>query len=168
MRRPGIAESAAKHLLAWRQSRELGRPEVVARMGKMHPDQPPYDQATLAKWESGEIPIRANEMWALGRVYRVHPMWLFLPPGPETEQKMRAVDVVQRARKTLPAEVDEWLEDGGSLVERAKRVRARSRAAIHRAKVLVVTAGTAAAIATATCEQASMLCEQAEALHRIA
>lgn len=80
------------------------RPEIAA----------PIDQATLAKWESGETAVRVQDLEMLAEVYGVTTDRLFYQPGDERTPELmrRAFDVLKLAN---PADVEDWLRLGERL-----------------------------------------------------
>lgn len=67
------------------------------------------DQATLAKWESGESAVRVEDLELLAKVYGVPVESLFHPPGDKEtpELLLRAHEIITgRNREAVKA----WLE----------------------------------------------------------
>ncbi len=95
------------YLRKWRDKMGYTRQWVVDELCKNN-GWAPIDQASLAKWENGDTPIRLPELIALAEVYEV-PVAVLLAPPPQAariEAMRRAFVVVRRA----PSEfVHSWL-----------------------------------------------------------
>ncbi|MFT9221939.1 helix-turn-helix domain-containing protein [Gluconobacter oxydans] len=104
------------YLRAWRESLGLSRPAVANRIGTSA-DGKMLDQATLAKWESGESAVRVQDLELLAEVYGVTADRLFFPPGDE-----RTPDLMKRAYEILtnanPEAVERWLALGKDIIEK--------------------------------------------------
>ena len=103
-----------EHLRAWRESLALSRQAVVNRIGTNHPDLDVIDQATVAKWESGETAVRVEDLRLLAEVYGTTPDRLFFEPGDE-----RTPEALQRAYQIILTKdgnaLEMWLKLGESL-----------------------------------------------------
>ena len=107
-------EYAMQHLRAWRDSLGLSRPAVVNKIGTLSERITPIDQATLAKWESGETAVKVEDIELLAKVYGVSPDRLFFPPG-----DTRTPELLKRAHEIItsrdPAAVERWLASGSDI-----------------------------------------------------
>ena len=99
------------HLRQWREAAGLSRAEVISRLTELFPEQAPSDQATLAKWESGEAWITMQDLEMLAVVYGVPPDALFRAPGDkETPGLLRqAYDVIMNKDREA---VRRWIGGG--------------------------------------------------------
>ena len=118
-RTPTGRQEDAAHLRAWRDSLGLSRQAVVNKLATIRPDDPPIDQATLAKWELGETALRVEMLRLLAQVYGVSPDLLLFAPGERRlpGQMRRALEIVDRAE---PEAVERWLALGEALAAAAK------------------------------------------------
>ena len=69
------------YLRAWRDALHLSRAEVVNRLSMLPEVSQTIDQATLAKWESGETAMRVEDLELLAKVYGVTADRLFFSPN---------------------------------------------------------------------------------------
>lgn len=102
------------HLRAWREVLGLSRQAVVNKIATVRPDDPPLDQATLAKWENGETAVRVQDLLLLAEVYGVTADRLFYPPDDTAtpERMRRAWSVIVGADADA---VENWLRTGEDL-----------------------------------------------------
>ncbi len=108
-----------EHLRAWRDSLALSRAYVAAKIRELLPDDGLFDQATVAKWESGESRVTVEDLELLAKVYSTTPDRLFFPPGDAlTPELLGAAHRIITTRD--PAAVKAWLESGGFLPETSK------------------------------------------------
>lgn len=98
-------------LRQWREAAGLSRAQVISRLAELFPKQAPSDQATLAKWESGEAWITMQDLEMLAVVYGVPADALFRAPGDkETPGLLRqAYDIVMSKDR---AAVRVWVSGG--------------------------------------------------------
>lgn len=103
-----------KNLRAWREALRLSRPAVVARMSELSVSKTSIDQATLAKWESGETRVTVEDLETLGKVYGVTADRLFFAPADHrTPELLRAAHAIITAKD--PDAVARWLASGADL-----------------------------------------------------
>ena len=98
-------------LRAWREKLGLSRQDVANRMGTFWPSHPPTDQATIAKWESGETAVRVSDLKLLAEIYGTTPDRLLHDPGDvQTPELMRRAHnlLVTKDRTAL----ESWLASG--------------------------------------------------------
>jgi len=102
-------------LAAWRELRNLSRQHVVDRMAAIRPESQ-IDQASIAKWEKGETPIRVQDLRILATVYSTTLDRLFFDPGDEARvaRMQEAYDIINTRD---PAAVDAWRACGKGLRE---------------------------------------------------
>lgn len=107
------------YLRAWRESLHLSRSDVANKIGT-RADGKTMDQATLAKWESGETGVRVQDLELLAKVYGVTPDRLFFEPGDaDTPERMkRAFDILKAAN---PEQIERWLALGEDLASSARQ-----------------------------------------------
>lgn len=75
------------------------------------------DQATLAKWESGETSVRAEHLEILAQIYGVTPDRLHFAPGDKhTPEMLRLAHEIITTRD--PEAVARWLASGADLKTR--------------------------------------------------
>ncbi|MEZ7137337.1 MULTISPECIES: helix-turn-helix domain-containing protein [Komagataeibacter] len=105
------------HLRAWRESKGLSRQAVANRIGEIRLDLAGMDQATIAKWESGETAVKVEDLELLAQVYGVTADRLFFAPGDARlpEWMKRAYEVFS---EKSPEAVEAWLEMGKNLSRR--------------------------------------------------
>ncbi|GBQ23284.1 hypothetical protein AA103193_2360 [Tanticharoenia sakaeratensis NBRC 103193] len=74
----------------------------------------PVDQATIAKWESGETGVRVQDLELLARVYGVSAdRLLFAPTDNETPERLkRAYTILSQSD---PKAIEAWLAMGEAL-----------------------------------------------------
>lgn len=113
-KRGRVRREPMTYLRAWRDSLGLSRQAVVNRIGTIRPDDPPLDQATLAKWEDGETAVRVEDLRLLAEVYGVTPDRLFFEPGDKLTPALfqRAFKVITDAS---PEAVETWIRTGEQL-----------------------------------------------------
>lgn len=80
-------------------------------MGTLGLLEDPPDQATLAKWESGETAVAVEEIELLAKVYGVEPHMLFFAPG-----DTQTPELLKRAHHIIvtrdPEAIKRWLASG--------------------------------------------------------
>lgn len=85
----------------------------------LRPDAPPTDQATIAKWESGETAVRLTDLKLLAEVYGTTADRLLFDPGdsltPELMRRAHAVLVTKD-----PNAIAAWLSAGEFLPDGKK------------------------------------------------
>ena len=103
-----------QHLRAWRESLGLSRPAVVNKLAIGGAKAAPIDQATLAKWESGETAVKVEALEMLAKIYGVTVDRLFFPPS-----DTRTPELLRQAHEIIvtrdPAAVARWLASGSDL-----------------------------------------------------
>jgi transcriptional regulator with XRE-family HTH domain len=100
-----------QHLRAWREILSLSRSAVVAKMSDISENTYTLDQATLAKWETGETRVTVEDLDLLAKVYGVSPDRLFFAPGDrETPELLRQAHEIITSRD--PEAVKRWLASG--------------------------------------------------------
>ena len=103
-----------KFLRGWRESLGLTRQNVVSLISAGLPRSEAMDQASLAKWESGETAVRVEDIEMLAKVYHVTADRLFFSPGDENTPKL-----LQKAHEIIvdrdPDAVAAWLVSGAFL-----------------------------------------------------
>jgi len=77
----------------------------------------PIDQATLAKWESGESAVKAEHIEILAQIYGVTPDRLYFEPGDKKTPEMLALAHSIIIGKD-PDAVARWLASGADLTQR--------------------------------------------------
>ena len=101
-------------LRSWRESLNLTRQNVVSLISARALRCEPMDQASLAKWESGETAVRVEDLEMLAIIYNITADRLFFPPG----DKMTP-ELLSRAHEIIvtrdPEAVAAWLASGGFL-----------------------------------------------------
>lgn len=102
-------------LRAWRESLGLSRAAVCTKITAIRPEiSPALDQATLAKWESGETAVRLQDVELLAEIYGITPDRFFYAPtdaaGPA--RLRRVADILQRASAD---DIEAWLSMGERL-----------------------------------------------------
>lgn len=109
-----------KNLRPWRESLGFSRPMVVAKMSELSEYAYSIDQATLAKWESGETRVTVEDLELLGKVYGVSADRLFFAPSDErTPELLRAAHEIITTRDS--AAVTRWLASGADLATVEKK-----------------------------------------------
>jgi len=98
-------------LRAWRDSLGLSRQEVANKLRTLHPAMAKTDQATVAKWESGESAVRATDLKLLAEIYGTTPDRLFFDPGDNITPELmrRAHQILTTKDKTA---LNAWLGSG--------------------------------------------------------
>ena len=98
-------------LRAWRVKLGLSRQDVANRMGTFWPSNPPTDQATIAKWESGETAVRVSDLKLLAEIYGTTPDRLLYDPG-----DVQTPELMQRAHRLMVTKdrdaLASWLASG--------------------------------------------------------
>lgn len=106
-------------LRAWRERLGLSRAQVATMIDAARPERAPTDQATIAKWESGETEVRVTDMYLLAQIYGTTADRLLFDPGdlitPELMRRAHAV-LVSKDREALAA----WLASGEFLPDAQK------------------------------------------------
>lgn len=109
-----------QHLRAWRESLGLSRPAVVNRLATEGARPVPIDQATLAKWESGETGVKVEDVEMLAKIYGVSADRLFFSPGDaRTPELLRQAHEIITSRD--PDAVARWLASGSDLRDMDKK-----------------------------------------------
>jgi transcriptional regulator with XRE-family HTH domain len=107
------------YLRAWREALGLSRPEVVNRLLILPEVAAPIDQATLAKWETGESRVTVEDLELLAKVYGVTADRLFFPPNDTaTPALLKEAHGIITGRD--PAAVKAWLASGQFLPKTEK------------------------------------------------
>lgn len=107
-------EHAMQYLRAWRDSLRLSRPAVVNKLATLGGGMDPIDQATLAKWESGETAVKVEDIEKLAQIYGVSPDRLFFAPGDtRTPELLKLAHDIITTRD--PDAVARWLASGTDL-----------------------------------------------------
>jgi transcriptional regulator with XRE-family HTH domain len=110
-KRTRIVREAQPTLRAWRERLRLSRQQVATMMDARWPDLAPTDQATIAKWESGESSVRLTDLKLLAEIYGTTPDRLMFDPGDTATP-----DLMQAAHKILTtkdrAALAAWLASG--------------------------------------------------------
>ena len=70
-----------EYLRAWRDALHLSRAEVVNRLSMRPEVSQSIDQATLAKWETGETAMRVEDLELQAKIYGVTADRLFFSPN---------------------------------------------------------------------------------------
>jgi transcriptional regulator with XRE-family HTH domain len=95
-------------LRAWREHLGLSRQQVADLIDARWPNLAPTDQATIAKWESGETAVRVTDWRLLAEIYGTTPDRLLFDPSdnltPELLQRAHHI-LVTKDRNALMA----WL-----------------------------------------------------------
>ena len=100
-----------KNLRPWRESLGLSRPVVVAKLSELSNYTYAIDQATLAKWESGETRVTAEDLEMLAKIYGVSTDRLFFAPGDtQTPELLRLAHEIITTRDADA--VRRWLASG--------------------------------------------------------
>lgn len=108
------------YLRAWRDSLGLSRPEVVNRLLMLPEVSRPIDQATLAKWETGESGVKVEDLELLAKIYGVTADRLFFSPGDNlTPELLGEAYAIIRGKDS--AAVRAWLASGKFLPESQKK-----------------------------------------------
>lgn len=101
-------------LRAWRERMGLSRQAVAAMIDLRWPELAPTDQATIAKWESGETSVRLTDLKLLAEMYSTTPDRLLFAPGDTVTPEL-----MKRAHKLLttkdPHALEAWLSSGDYL-----------------------------------------------------
>ena len=101
-------------LRSWRESLGLTRQNVVSLLSVGSPRSQTLDQASLAKWESGETAVRVEDIEMLAKIYHTTADRLFFSPGDETTPAL-----LQKAHEIIverdPEAVAAWLAAGAFL-----------------------------------------------------
>ena len=88
-------------------------------IGQRWPDLAGLDQATIAKWESGETALRVTDLKLLAEVYGTTPDRLLFEPGDELTPEL-----MHRAHRLLVTKdrraLDIWLSSGEFLPDAAQ------------------------------------------------
>ena len=107
------------YLRLWREALRISRPEVVNRLSMLPEVSQPIDQATLAKWETGESAVRVEDLELLAKVYGVSADRLFFPPNDTlTPQLLGEAHRIITGKD--PEAVKAWLASGKFLPESQK------------------------------------------------
>lgn len=116
-KRSRIVHEPQPTLRAWRERLRFTRQQVATMIDTLRPELAPTDQATIAKWESGETSVRLIDLKLLAEVYGTTADRLLFDPGdnvtPEPMQRAHAV-LVTKDRAALSAwlAAGEFLPDG--------------------------------------------------------
>lgn len=98
-------------LRAWRESLGLSRQDVANKIGTLVQGGQPVDQATIAKWESGETAVRFTDLKLLAQIYGTSPDRLLFDPGDNLTP-----DLLKRAHSILVSKdkkaIEAWLSSG--------------------------------------------------------
>lgn len=98
-------------LRAWREALRLSRSQVATMIDTRWPALAPTDQATIAKWESGETSVRLTDLKLLAEIYGTTPDRLLFDPGdnvtPDLMRRAHAI-LTTKDRDALAA----WLQSG--------------------------------------------------------
>ena len=108
------------HLRAWRVALGLSRPEVVNRMLMLPGVSRSIDQATLAKWETGESGVKVEDLELLAKIYGVSADRLFFPPGDSLTPELLG-EAYSIIRGKDPEAVRAWIASGKFLPESQKK-----------------------------------------------
>jgi transcriptional regulator with XRE-family HTH domain len=100
-----------KFLREWRESLGLSRQAVVNRLGVLLPGERVMDQATIAKWESGETLITVADLELLAQVYGVTADRLHFAPG-DTLTPMFLGIAHEIVTSRDPEAIKAWLASG--------------------------------------------------------
>ena len=102
------------YLRTWRESLNLTRQNVVSLISAQLERCDAMDQASLAKWESGETAVRVEDIEMLAQIYRVTADRLFFSPGDKaTPALLNAAHEIIVGRD--PEAVAAWLAAGAFL-----------------------------------------------------
>ena len=102
------------YLRTWRESLSLTRQNVVSLISAQLERCDAMDQASLAKWESGETAVRVEDIEMLSKIYRVTADRLFFSPGDKTTPALlNAAHEIIVGRD--PEAVAAWLAAGAFL-----------------------------------------------------
>ncbi|MCA3366353.1 MAG: helix-turn-helix transcriptional regulator [Roseomonas sp.] len=91
-------------LRAWRDSLGFSRSQVVQMLAKLEGADGNIDQATLAKWESGETRITVEDFHLLAICYGINSAQLLSPPPnvmPTSAPKTRTITQAEIARRLI-------------------------------------------------------------------
>lgn len=106
------------HLRSWRESLGLSRQAVANKIGTIRSDLITLDQATIAKWESGETAVKVEDLELLAQVYGVSADRLFFPPGDrETPELIKSALKILTTKN--PEAVRQWLALGENLAAKS-------------------------------------------------
>ena len=106
-----IEKKPMSYLRAWRDALRMSRPEVVNRLSMLPEVSQPIDQATLAKWETGESAVRVEDLELLAKVYGVTADRLFFAPNDTlTPQLLGEAHSIITGKD--PEAVKAWLASG--------------------------------------------------------
>ena len=96
---------------AWREALGLSRPQVANIIRTKRPEEREFNQATLAKWESGETALRVTDLKLLAEIYGTTPDRLLFEPGDNVTPELlkRAHEIVTTKE---PGAVQAWLQSG--------------------------------------------------------
>jgi transcriptional regulator with XRE-family HTH domain len=101
-------------LRAWRESLGLTRQNVVSMISASLTRSEAMDQASLAKWESGETAVRVEDIEMLAKVYHITVDRMFFSPCDKTTPGL-----LQKAHEIIvdrdPEAVAAWLAAGAFL-----------------------------------------------------
>jgi transcriptional regulator with XRE-family HTH domain len=101
---------------AWRERLGLSRQRVAGMIDERRPDEGPTDQATIAKWESGETALRVSDLKLLAEIYGTTADRLLYDPGDHMTPALMA-----KAHNILvtkdPVALASWLASGEFLPE---------------------------------------------------
>ena len=107
------------YLRAWRETLGLSRPAVVNKLLMLAEAVAPIDQATLAKWETGESRVTVEDLELLAKVYGVTADRLFFPPSDTaTPALLKEAHSIITGRD--PEAVKAWLASGQFLPKSQK------------------------------------------------
>ena len=100
-----------EHLRAWRKHRGLTLTQVAASMGRSH--------TTVSRWESGEMPLKLNDLSRLALIYcATVPQ---LSASPSQAELVAKLDEIQKIVERLDAEtLEHWLGTGRRLAQNSK------------------------------------------------
>lgn len=98
-------------LRAWRESLGLSRQAVANIIGTLSQAEGNIDQATVAKWESGETAVRYTDLKLLAEAYGTTPDRLLFDPGDNlTPELMRRAHSILTTKDKSALEA--WLANG--------------------------------------------------------
>lgn len=106
-------------LRAWREKLGLSRPVVANIIRTLRPDDKDFNQATIAKWESGETALRVTDLKLLAQIYGTTPDRLLFDPGDNLTPELmkRAHQIVTTKEKEA---VEAWLQSAEFLPARSE------------------------------------------------
>ena len=107
------------YLRMWREALHLSRATVVNRLSTLPEVDRPIDQATLAKWETGESAVRVEDLELLAKIYGVSADRLFFPPTDKVTAQLLG-DAHGIITGKDPEAVKAWLAAGKFLPETKK------------------------------------------------